>query len=266
MKYITIFLILLTSFSCKSINNYYQGRVIDENNKPLVNVTVMELHNDEKRTQTDKNGYFTLNRDSEDWSGLIFSKDGYITDTIPIVWHQAGETTRYHFIQNDITIVKLTTAKEQLDLIVTQPKSGNRQISPTWNDLDAIQKNWIEVKKDEEGYLIYEPCDGDTRQISFKDGFLYIKWQLEPAYKFSYEKFTRRSGNKSFQLEAYEKETKTSSILMAEIVDYKNGLVMWNVNGEKWLMTPIENSEKFRHVKNNCPDYKRNEVTFAEVQ
>jgi len=38
--------------------------------------------------------------------------------------------------------------QEKLDLIITQPKSENRQIPKTWKSLATIQQNWIEVKKD----------------------------------------------------------------------------------------------------------------------
>lgn len=149
-------------------------------------------------------------------------------------------------------------------ITVTQPKSGSRKIPKNWKSLSQIQQNWIEVKKDKDGYLIYEPCDGYTRNISLKNGSLYIQFQNEPTYKFSYDKFTRIIGNKSFRLDAYEESTQTGFPLSAEIIDSENGLVLWEFNDEKWLMTPIENSDKFRHLKNNCPDYKRNELEFEE--
>lgn len=156
--------------------------------------------------------------------------------------------------------------QEKLDLIITQPKSENRQIPKTWKSLATIQQNWIEVKKDKNGYLIYEPCDGYTRTISLKNGYLYIQWQNEPVYKFSYDKFTRLIGNKSFSLDVYEEKTQTGFPLSAEIIDSKNGLVLWKFNDEKWLMTPIENAVNFRKIKNNCPDYKRGELKFEEPE
>ena len=158
----------------------------------------------------------------------------------------------------------MVAVPEKLDLTVTQPKSENRKIPKSWKDRSDIQKDWIEVKKDAEGYLIYEPCDGNTRSISLKNGYLSVQFQMEPAYTFSYDKFTTITGNKSFSLDAYEKSTQTGFPLSAKIVDAENGLVLWEFNGEKWLMTPLENAENFRHVKNNCPDYKRGEVTFLE--
>lgn len=112
MKNIPYPLIVLLLFSCKApVNNFYQGKVLDENGKPIEGVTVLEEHKNEKQTTTDLNGYFKLDK-SPDWLGhLIFIKEGYETDTIPSVWHQAGETTEYNFIEKDTTIVRLKGIK-----------------------------------------------------------------------------------------------------------------------------------------------------------
>lgn len=259
-------LLFLILCSCRSVNDFYQGRVIDIHNKPLENVSVSELYRG-SQTSTDTNGYFKLKRYSSGFLGeLVFEKDGYKTDTIPTVWHQAGETTEYHFVKDDTTIVNLRPIeiKEKLDLTVTQPKLGNRAIPTHWEHIRDIQKDWIEIKEDSAGYLIYEPCDGYTRSISIKNGYLYVQYQMEPEYKYSIDKFTRIAGNKSFRLDAYDEATQTSLPMSAEIVDAESGLVKWKFNDEVWLMTPAENADKFRKIKYNCPDYKRNELEFLE--
>ena len=262
----TLCLLLLIICSCKSINNFYQGRVTDEQNKPLAAVSVLELYSGNK-TNTDSYGYFKFNRFNSDFLGdLVFTKEGYNTDTIPTVWHQAGETTEYNFVKNDTTIVRLRQAKvkEKLNLTVTAPKPGNRAIPTHWESIADIQKYWIEVKEDTDGYLIYEPCDGYTRSISFKNGYLYLQYQIEPADKFSTDNFTRIAGNKVFRLDAYDENAQTNFPVTAEIVDAKNGLVKWKFNDEIWLMTPAANADKFRRIKNNFIDHKRKELTFIE--
>lgn len=116
MKYF-LSAILLTLLSCSSTNNFYHGRVTGFDNTPLENVTVLELYRN-NQTKTDKNGYFNFKRYSSDFLGdLVFIKKGYNNDTIPTVWHQAGETTEYNFVENDTTVVKLkkTVDKEILN-------------------------------------------------------------------------------------------------------------------------------------------------------
>lgn len=107
-KNILYLLVLFLLFSCKTkVNNFYQGIVLAQIDKPLEGVTVTEEGRNEKQTITDKNGYFKLDR-SSDWLGrLIFIKEGFETDTIPSVWHHAGETTEYNFIGSDTTIIRL---------------------------------------------------------------------------------------------------------------------------------------------------------------
>lgn len=127
----------------------------------------------------------------------------------------------------------LINVPEKLDLTVTQPKSGNRKISKNWKSLSAIQQNWIEVKKDENGYLIYEPCDGYPRSISLKKGNLHIQWQMEPEVVFTINKFTRVKQNKALMIDVYAGNNLDLSSVSAEIIDAENGLVLWEFNGEK---------------------------------
>lgn len=93
-------------FSCTSTNPYYQGRVIDEKAYPIEGAIVTELYQ-KKAAATDKNGYFKLSKHANWIDDLVFTKPGYETDTIPSVWHQGGETTRYNFITNDTRVVVL---------------------------------------------------------------------------------------------------------------------------------------------------------------
>ncbi|WP_156305554.1 peptidase associated/transthyretin-like domain-containing protein [Sphingobacterium endophyticum] len=64
-------------YSCRTSNNYYQGKIIDENGKPIEWVAVFEVGSmDSRRSKSDSNGYFKLSR-SPDWLGtLIFFGQG----------------------------------------------------------------------------------------------------------------------------------------------------------------------------------------------
>lgn len=106
MKKVSSLISCVLLISCNSVNNFYHGRVVDENGKALENVIVAE-DVITKQTKTDKKGYFKLNR-NPDWLGnLIFIKEGFLSDTIPTVYHQNGETTEYDFIKKDTTLVRL---------------------------------------------------------------------------------------------------------------------------------------------------------------
>lgn len=105
MKYLLL-LVCLMLVSCKEIDDYYYGQVVDDKGNALENVAVEEYKMG-NRTKTDEGGYFKLKR-SENWLGsLVFSKEGFESDTLPAVWHQAGETTEYNFLKEDTTLVSL---------------------------------------------------------------------------------------------------------------------------------------------------------------
>ena len=54
--------------------------------------------------------------------------------------------------------------------------------------------------------------------------------------------------------------------IQAKIVDYKNGIVLWDFDGTKWFMTPKENYAKFRIIKNNCKTEKIKELDFLPIE
>jgi len=130
-------------FSCRtSVNNFYQGKVLDEHGKPLEGVTIFE---EERKNggviRTDSTGYFRLDR-SPDWLGtLIFIKEGYRTDSIPSIRRQAGEQIKYNFIENDTTIVKLTWVgmgnenhKGDMEKELIQKLEGEWAVRNDWQD------------------------------------------------------------------------------------------------------------------------------------
>ena len=105
MKKIILISILFAILSCsEKVNDYYSGVIVDELGRPIPEVLVREDYsgNTENKCITDKNGYFKFNR-----SGLpeiILSKNEYLNDTLPMVWHQHGETTEFSsFITHDST-------------------------------------------------------------------------------------------------------------------------------------------------------------------
>ena len=106
-----IFLILIPLACGQKSTNYYQGLVLDENEIPIENVQVFEVYGKENKAKTDKKGYFRLQRNSELLTSLIFQKEGFNTDTVPVYWTQHGEKVHYKFTTIDTTIVRLTPRK-----------------------------------------------------------------------------------------------------------------------------------------------------------
>lgn len=117
VRNVIYYLIVIVFVSCKSANNYYQGKVQDQNGNPLEGVSVFEEGSKDIRgTYSDSSGYFKLKR-SPDWLGnLVFIKEGYLSDTVPSVRSLAGERVRYYFIEDDTTVVRLKIASEDFHI------------------------------------------------------------------------------------------------------------------------------------------------------
>lgn len=98
IKYLLILLLVSAINSCRiHINDYYSGIVIDELGEPIEEVIIKEaiIGKNAKKVITDKNGFFKMNPSVHVLTSLIVAKEGFISDTIPMFWHQGGETTDY---------------------------------------------------------------------------------------------------------------------------------------------------------------------------
>lgn len=76
--------------------------------------------------------------------------------------------------------------KDETNITITLPKINLREIPKTWKSLNAIQKEWIKLEKDKDGYLIYEPCDGNTENIKFEKPGIVINYRIE-SEKYDYD-------------------------------------------------------------------------------
>lgn len=102
----TCLLIYLVSCDEKSLN-YYHGVVVDGNSIPISGVLIKTRYIKPDVTVTDENGYFRLSKLPNTITSLVFSKEGYMTDTISSVYAHGGETLDYRFINKQIDTIPL---------------------------------------------------------------------------------------------------------------------------------------------------------------
>lgn len=143
---------------------------------------------------------------------------------------------------------------------------GDIKINQKWNSLAEIQKEWIKVEKDNKGYLIYEPCDGRIPTIKFlKNSEIEIDYGIDEPITYGYDKFTRFIGNSSFMLGIFNNNKKQPQEFTCKIIDSKNGIVLWEFDGFKWMMTPKQNDKYFRKIINECYE-KTGELEFETIK
>lgn len=96
---------LLIINSCITKPKFYRGYVFYDK-KPLANV-IVKKENCNNLTLTDSTGFFKLPKKSNSIRSLIFTKNGFVTDTIPSVWTQHGEKVNYTFLNKTLDTIIL---------------------------------------------------------------------------------------------------------------------------------------------------------------
>lgn len=134
----------------------------------------------------------------------------------------------------------------------------------TWKSLDDIPKKWIKVERDSLGYLVYDPCNGGAPIITIDSGYVTIYWQLDGPSKLVINKYTRLTGNRSFYINTADEGGNIE--FTAVLKNDKLKLVLWTFGDFKWVMTPYENKEEFRQLKNPCPTEMKPEKQFLPVE
>ena len=153
---------------------------------------------------------------------------------------------------------------EKQNIVITEAKLKNTKIQNLWVDLNSVPREWVKIERDENGYLIYDPCDGSTPSIKVHNEYLTVSYGLKTE-TFRYGKFKTIVENKSFRIEAYDTRYNIWFIIKAKIIDDEKGIVLCTFDGMKWLIIPVENIDGFRKIKNDCLTEKKPELTFLPV-
>ncbi|MBX7225497.1 MAG: hypothetical protein K1X55_05670 [Chitinophagales bacterium] len=133
-----------------------------------------------------------------------------------------------------------------------------------WHSLNEIPKNWTMVERDSLGYLVYNPCNGNTPKITIDSGYITIFWQLDAPTKLSIDKFAIIIGNKSFYINTYDDGESTE--FTASLKDNQQQLVLWTFGDFKWVMIPAELENSFRTIDNPCPNEMKQEKSFLPLE
>lgn len=147
-NYLFLSLLPLLLSSCfEATNDYYSGIIVDELDRPVANVLVKEDLVDTYafKKLTDKNGYFKFKRNEGVLPDIILSKEGFRTDTIPMVWTHAGESVEYADVIKKDSTKFILKSKNRGDVIfnyhkvpepsfgtITNPKYGADKLFGVW--------------------------------------------------------------------------------------------------------------------------------------
>ena len=124
---------------------------------------------------------------------------------------------------------------------------------------------WTRLERNENGYVVYQPCDGSTPTIVIKNSTLTMNWQLEPdehilkdIFRISDTTFEISCDNSQFNIKVkwLDKE-KTKALWKFQYMGDSNII--------KWVMCPTKLKNKFPYVDNPCPAGMKLEKIFLPV-
>ncbi len=129
-------------------------------------------------------------------------------------------------------------------------------------------KSWTQLSKTQNGFVVYDPCDGSTPTIKLNNFFLSINGQHE-SKEHSIEKFTRLSDS-SYHITCDNSELS----IVVKWLDRSKSKALWTIKLNnslsthiyKMVMCPTILSHKFRFIDNPCSTEKIGEEEFLSVE
>lgn len=144
-----------------------------------------------------------------------------------------------------------------------------------WKEKSELLGTWIKLERDNKGYLIYDPCDGNNNFIGItKNNIIYdLSHESPDTLKIDFIKILKTKNEIEFS--GTQKFYSIKSIL--KIIDSKNKLYLlkWelkpknsseNLRKGKMMITRKGNEKYFRFIDNPCDNEKIPEKEFLPVE
>ncbi len=138
-------------------------------------------------------------------------------------------------------------------------------------NLKYIYGDWIKLERDTNGYLVYDPCNGDNPRIRIEKGTLIMHHTLDSPDTLAIDTFMIDGQKANLCIVA----SSENSLYRFEVTvpDEADKLVLWRIrqiddSGDyqyQQVMTPKEYEKGFRHIDNPCPDSMKPEIQFLPV-
>jgi hypothetical protein len=126
-------------------------------------------------------------------------------------------------------------------------------------DLKQFPKHWISLKKLNNEFVIYEPCDGNTTAFEINESSVLFFYQLESDADLISElrKITENEIELELRTVTQKAETEKTQLTIKP-TEFENVYLLTYSFGE-WYVTPKERVSEFDIVVNHCPTTKRME-------
>ncbi len=128
------------------------------------------------------------------------------------------------------------------------------------------------MSRSETGYVVYEPCDGNTPTVDFDSLQIKISTRIEEPIVLKMGNFHKLNKDQFYTESEDGKLTVKMSLVKPELNLW---LFEWSMTWPplaggtesfRWIMTTKANSKKFPVVKNPCPTQKIHEKQFLPIE
>ena len=154
--------------------------------------------------------------------------------------------------------------------------SCSRKIDNSWAENSELFGTWVNLERDDKGYLIYEPCDGGYTNIIDinNDIVIYDLGHESPDTLIIDEVKILESSNQIEFLATHELYHMRS---IMKIIDFDKKLYLWkwelspisspnNKRKGKMMMTRKDFEKDFRFIDNPCDNERVPEKVFLPIE
>ena len=171
------------------------------------------------------------------------------------------DTTRNSEIYNKLSNWKLN--RNDNDAISYYEKEISKKYKPIKIDLKDFPRHWISLKKLNNEFVIYVPCDGQTPSYSINETSVVFVHQLEGDADLISKVKILGENEISLELRTIPQKTESEKAkLTIKPTEFKNVYELtysFDNIVNKQFVTPREKISEFDIIVNHCPTTKRDE-------
>ncbi|MGE5943274.1 MAG: hypothetical protein ACM31G_02935 [Flavobacteriales bacterium] len=145
------------------------------------------------------------------------------------------------------------------DAISYHEKEIAKKHKPIKIDLKDFPRHWISLKKINNEFVIYEPCDGNTTAFEINESSVLFFYQLEPDADLISGVKKMTENEISLELRTVPQKTETEKTELTIKPTEINNVYLLTYSFGEWYVTTTEKVSEFNIIVNHCPTMKRME-------
>jgi len=149
--------------------------------------------------------------------------------------------------------------KFSADAISYHIKEISKKNKPKKIKIGNFPKQWVSLKKLNNQFVVYDPCDGNTTSFEITEKVVIFHYQLEPDADVIFDLVKISKNSIDLELRTAAQKVKSEKTkLSINPTEFKDVYLLKYSFGE-WYVTPREKVKEFDLIVNHCPTMKRME-------